>query len=120
VVVRSSEVRHGHIHTDRHFSRRPTVNSFSSIALVSTLVATLSACAGLSSSGSMAKPFVQVGLPDVVKVPAGNRVAMETVGIGEITYECRAKADMAGAFEWVFVGPQAELMSRSGAKPGSY
>jgi len=53
-------------------------------------------------------------------VPAGNRVALETVGVGEITYECRTKVNMAGAFEWVFVGPQAKLMSRGGAKLGTY
>jgi hypothetical protein len=27
-----------------------------------------------------------------VQVPAGNKVAWETVGVGQITYECRAKA----------------------------
>jgi Protein of unknown function (DUF3455) len=97
------------------------VNSFSSVALAATCAAALSACTGMASSpGSMAAPFVQDGLPDAVKVPAGNRVALETVGVGEITYECRAKANMAGAFEWVFVGPQAELTSRSGAKLGTY
>ena len=26
-----------------------------------------------------------------VQVPAGQRIAMETVGAGDITYECRAK-----------------------------
>ena len=97
------------------------MNSISSVALATACAAALSACAGMSSSpGSMATPFVQDGLPDAVKVPAGNRVALETVGVGEITYECRAKADMPGAFEWVFVGPQAELMSRGGARLGTY
>ena len=68
----------------------------------------------------MAKPYSQDALPDAVKVPAGHRVALETVGVGEITYECRAKADSAGVFEWVFVGPKADLNSRGGAKLGSY
>src|SRR4051794_5045011 len=76
----------------------------------------LSACAGMG----MTRPFSQEALPDGVKVPAGFRVAMETVGVGEITYECRTKADMAGAFEWAFVGPKADLNSRAGAKLGSY
>ena len=34
--------------------------------------------------------------------------------VGEITYECRAKAGAADAFEWVFVGPKADLRSRQG------
>ena len=80
----------------------------------------LSACAGMASPGGMARPFSQEALPDGVKVPAGFRVAMESVGVGEITYECRAKADVAGAFEWAFVGPKADLNSRAGARLGSY
>lgn len=81
-------------------------------------VALLAACAGMSPMA--AKPFDQAALPDAVKVPAGHRVAMETVGVGEITYECRPKANAAGAFEWAFVGPQADLNSRTGSKLGSY
>ena len=45
---------------------------------------------------------------------------METIGAGQITYECRAKKDAAGQFEWVFVGPDAKLMSRSSAPVGKY
>jgi hypothetical protein len=56
----------------------------------------------------MMKPFDQAGLPAAVQVPAGNKVFWETVGVGEITYECRAKAGAAGQFEWVFVGPDAK------------
>lgn len=86
-------------------------------ALTTACVALLSACAGMSQP-TMA--FKQDSLPDAVKVPAGHKVALETVGVGEITYECRPKANMAGAFEWVFVGPQARLNSRSGSQLGSY
>jgi hypothetical protein len=62
------------------------------------LLATVSAAALLSACGSMTpmKPmamFSQDTLPDAVKVPAGNKVALETVGVGEITYECRDKAN---------------------------
>jgi hypothetical protein len=90
-------------------------------ALATTCATLLSACAGMSSpSTRMAKPFSQDGLPDAVKVPAGNIVALETVGVGEITYECRAKAGTPGASEWVFVGPKADLNGRNGAKLGSY
>jgi len=89
------------------------------------LLATVSAAALLSACGAMTpmKPmtmYSQDTLPDAVKVPAGNKVALETVGVGEITYECRAKADSPGAFAWVFVGPQADLLSRSGSKLGTY
>lgn len=79
----------------------------------------LSACGSMASSP--AKPmFSQDSLPDTIKVPAGNRVAMETVGVGEITYECRDKANMPGQTEWVFVGPKAVLNDRSGKQVGTY
>ncbi|MBO9646476.1 MAG: DUF3455 domain-containing protein [Pseudacidovorax sp.] len=76
----------------------------------------LSACA----TAPMPAPYSQAGLPAPVQVPAGQRVALETVGAGTITYECRAKADMAGQYEWFFVGPDARLMDRSGKAIGRY
>jgi hypothetical protein len=45
---------------------------------------------------------------------------METMAAGDITYECRAKKDMAGQFEWVFVGPDAGLKDRKGNTVGKY
>ncbi|WP_425259767.1 DUF3455 domain-containing protein [Rubrivivax sp. RP6-9] len=81
------------------------------------VTAAVSACA----TGPMPAPmFSQAALPAPVQVPAGHRVAMETVGAGEITYECRAKAGMPGTHEWVFVGPKATLTDRSGRTVGSY
>lgn len=77
----------------------------------------LSGCAGMSPA---VPPFSQAALPAALQVPAGHRVALESVGVGEITYECKAKTSAAGAFEWVFVGPRADLNSRAGARQGSY
>jgi hypothetical protein len=79
----------------------------------------LAACSGMGTSQPMMK-YSQASLPDAVKVPAGHAVFMETVGAGDITYECRAKANMAGQHEWVFVGPDARLMDRSGKQVGKY
>jgi Protein of unknown function (DUF3455) len=87
---------------------------FSAITL-----AALSGCASMSNTASMSA-YSQAALPDTVKVPAGHKVAMETVGKGDITYECREKKDMAGQFEWVFVGPNARLMDRAGKQIGAY
>ncbi|WP_439519503.1 DUF3455 domain-containing protein [Hydrogenophaga sp.] len=75
---------------------------------------------GSPTTGMPAMMFSQASLPDAVKVPAGNRVALETVGVGQITYECKAKANMPGQFEWVFGGPDAKLMDRSGKQVGKY
>jgi hypothetical protein len=73
----------------------------------------------LAGCASM-KPFDQAALPAPVQVPAGHKVAMETVGTGEITYECRARANMPGQHEWVFVGPDAKLLDRGGKQVGRY
>ena len=87
------------------------------IALTVCAVATISACAG---SGAMKSQFSQATLPASVQVPAGHAVALETMAAGDITYQCRAKADMAGQYEWVFAGPDAELKDRSGKRVGKY
>lgn len=64
--------------------------------------------------------FAQTGLPDGIKVPDGHKVALETTGVGEITYECRDKANAPGQTEWTFVGPKAVLNDRSGKPVGTY
>ncbi len=87
-------------------------------ALAASAVSLVAACA--SSPSMMSKPYDQASLPASVQVPAGNKVALETVGAGDITYECKAKANMADQFEWVFVGPDAKLMDRSGKQVGKY
>jgi len=86
------------------------------------LVALCVSALGLTACSSMAprSPYSQAELPSAVQVPSGHRVALETVGIGHITYECRAKKDMADAHEWVFVGPDAKLQTRSGTVIGKY
>ena len=80
----------------------------------------LAACGSMAPMKPMAATFMQDSLPEAVKVPAGNRVALETVGVGEITYECRDKANAPGMTEWVFFGPNALLNDRSGRQVGKY
>ena len=90
---------------------------------VACLASTSVAAILLSACGSMtpaAPPFSQAGLPASIQVPAGNKVVLETVGVGEITYECRDKANAPGMTEWVFVGPSAALNDRSGKQIGKY
>ncbi|MGY0197011.1 DUF3455 domain-containing protein [Leptothrix sp. BB-4] len=92
-----------------------------------TLIATTSATLLLAACGSMKpmagtmamKPYDPSTLPAAVQVPGDHRIVLETVGSGDITYECKAKADMTG-HEWVFAGPMAVLKDRSGKAVGSY
>lgn len=62
----------------------------------------------------------QTNLPDPIKVPSGHKLVLESVGVGEITYECRDKANAPGQTEWFFVGPKATLNGRDGQMLGSY
>lgn len=64
--------------------------------------------------------YAQTDLPDSIKVPDGHKIALETVGTGEITYECREKANSTGQTEWTFVGPKAVLNDRNGQQVGTY
>ena len=81
--------------------------------------ALLAACGSMAPMGASA-PYSQTSLPPTVQVPAGNKVSWETVGSGDITYECRDKAGMPGQTEWVFVGPDAVLKDRAGKQVGKY
>lgn len=86
------------------------------LTAVAAFALALSGCASMHSHSK----FSQASLPAAVQVPAGHHVVMEAVGVGQITYACQAKKDMPSAHEWVFVGPDAQLQSRSGAVVGKY
>lgn len=92
------------------------LSRFTTTALGGAAVLALSACA----SGPTMAPFSQADLPAAVQVPAGHRVAFETAAAGDITYQCQAKKDMAGQYEWVFMSPDAGLKGRKGERLGKY
>ena len=95
--------------------KRSTLN----IALASTALIGLTACAGnMATQPDKMAPAAM--LPTTMQVPAGHTVALETVGVGMITYECRVKKDMAGQYQWAFAGPDAQLLDRSGKQVGKY
>lgn len=83
------------------------------------LAALISACASSPTMTTM-KPVDNAALPEAVRAPAGAKQTMATVGVGEITYECREKAGMTGAHEWVFVAPVATLYSPERKAVGKY
>lgn len=61
-----------------------------------------------------------VSVPDAIKGDANQQVAMVLPAKGVQIYECRAKANQAGAFEWAFVGPEAMLYNASGTQIGKH
>ncbi|CAB5673809.1 Protein of uncharacterised function (DUF3455) [Delftia tsuruhatensis] len=84
------------------------------LAALATL--TFSACSSIHMGGT----YSQADLPAPVQVPSGHKVALETVGIGQITYECRTRKDQPMEQEWAFVGPDARLTDRQGRIVGRY
>ncbi len=87
------------------------MNTFTPLALLATLPLFV---------GCASTPVAPV-VPAAIAVPAGHKVAMTTVGVGELTYECRAKADAPGTYAWTFVAPVATLFNADKSKTvGSY
>lgn len=59
-------------------------------------------------------------VPDAVKVPDGNEIALKTKALGHITYECQEKKDAAGQFAWTFKIPHAHLYDSENTQIGRY
>lgn len=83
------------------------------------MIATAALLGGCASTPPMMK-VDNAALPEPVRVPSGQKLLMAATGIGEITYECREKKDLAGQHEWAFVGPVATLYSADRKPVGKY
>lgn len=87
--------------------------------LVFTAVGSTLLMAGCSTL-SPAPVIDPLSQPEAIRVPAGNVPAFVLIGKGEITYECRAKADSPDQFAWAFVAPNAALLTNAGLPAGRY
>src|SRR5438874_13269976 len=88
-------------------------------AAAGAMALTLAACSTPGTMGMMSA-MKTPDAPAAVTVPAGHKVAMMSTGMGDLTYECRAKAGAADAFEWVFTGPNAMLYDMDKKMVGKY
>ena len=68
-----------------------------------SLVLLVGACAGPQ------QPTSTVNVPDKLKPGATESLAMIVQAKGVQIYECRARKDRAGEYEWAFVAPEADL-----------
>ena len=78
------------------------------------LVLLVAACASPQPPTSMVK------VPDNLKPGANESVAMIVAAKGVQIYECRAKKDQAGGYEWAFVAPEADLFDARGTRIGRH
>ena len=65
-------------------------------------------------------PTALVRVPDKLKPGANESVAMIVPATGVQIYECRARRDQVGGYEWAFVGPEAELFNTRGTRIGRH
>lgn len=61
-----------------------------------------------------------VTVPEKLKPGANESLAMIVPAKGVQLYECRARRDQVGGFEWAFVAPEAELFDSRGRKIGQH
>ena len=85
-----------------------------------TILLYVATAAVLSACASQTPVVPATPVADAIRVPAGHKMTMQTVGSGQLLYECRLKANTTTDHEWTFVGPTAVLTDRSGATIGKY
>jgi len=83
-------------------------------------IITVSVALLLGACTSLQKPTATVNVPDNLKPPGNEALAMIVPAKGVQIYECRAKKDQPGAYEWAFVAPEADLFDTSGKKIGRH
>ena len=81
-----------------------------SLVSISVLLAATSAMANVDNAT----------LPEPVRVPDGHVQKSWTLGVGEVTYACREKADQPGSYAWTFIVPAATLYDAGKNAVGTY
>ena len=74
----------------------------------------------VAACASLQKPTPTVNVPDKLKPPANESLAMIVAAKGVQIYQCQAKKDQAGSYEWAVVAPEADLFDSSGRKIGTH
>jgi len=89
-------------------------------ALALSLAALLAACASVPAPVPPVPAPADDDIPAALRPANGERAVSVLLAKGVQVYECRARKDAAGAAEWVFVAPEAELFDAAGRKVGKH
>jgi hypothetical protein len=65
-------------------------------------------------------PVTAIDVPEKLRPDASESLEMIVHARGVQIYECRATKDRAGAYEWAFVAPEADLFDAKGTKVGRH
>lgn len=76
-------------------------------------------CAGFAV-GSAALAATPPEVPDQLKPPADQVLAVELKGVGVQIYVCAARKDDVSKLEWTLKAPEAELIDAAGKKVGKH
>jgi len=74
----------------------------------------------LLAAGCATTQLSTIEVPDKLKPGANESLAMIAPAVGVQIYECRARKDSAGGYEWAFVAPEADLFDAHGVKIGHH
>ncbi len=74
----------------------------------------------LAAAVSLAQDLAPSSIPDAIKAPATDKLAMTVNARGVQIYECRAKKDDPTQFEWALKAPEAELFDAGGKPVGKH
>jgi hypothetical protein len=90
------------------------MNTPTSTAALMSLALVAAGCAGVAPAPEAAS------VPDTLKPAANESLAMVVPAKGVQVYQCRARNDQPQAYEWAFVGPEAELFDLRGKPIGRH
>ena len=74
----------------------------------------------VAGCASLRPPPARVDVPEKLTPGAGESLAMIISARGVQIYECRARKDQAGEYEWAFVAPEADLFDSRGNRAGQH
>jgi hypothetical protein len=74
----------------------------------------------LAGCASQQAPRSAIQVPDNLKPGASESLAMVLPAKGVQIYECRARKDPSGGYEWAFVAPEADLFDAGGRRIGRH
>jgi hypothetical protein len=74
----------------------------------------------VAGCASVQQPKSAVQVPDKLRPGANESLAMIVPAKGVQIYQCRARKDQAGSYEWAFVAPEADLFDTAGRKIGNH
>jgi hypothetical protein len=74
----------------------------------------------LVAACATAPPITTVKTPEKLRPGGTESLAMVVPARGWQLYECRARRDQAGAYEWAFVAPEADLFDARGNTIGRH